>query len=267
MLTAVRTGKSAGPRSDNKIIKTTRKPGVPSEGKKEESRKDRTPSPPENDEEVNNHSSAVEGENEDARIDAMSSQPDTEGKDLDFNAERKVGVSSGRHASEAVKVSTPFENTNEVPLEKTGDYHPYSLILSSWTSKKGALKAMSRYKRDDLSIYPVKVDLDEKGEWWRIYAGYYRSRAEARKAKEIYDFPDSLVRKTPYAGLIGVFQSKDKMADSIQRLEKLGYFPYYIKGEGNTFRLFVGVFNTRKRAETQTEELQADGIQGQVVRR
>ena len=97
--------------------------------------------------------------------------------------------------------------------------------------------------------------------------GHYRSQAEAKKAKEAYNFIDALVKKTPYANLIEAFSSKTQMADTIQRLEELGYSPYSIGGKEDVLRLFVGAFTTKKGAEEQNRSLKAAGIQGQVVER
>jgi cell division septation protein DedD len=145
--------------------------------------------------------------------------------------------------------------------------YPYSLILASFRSLENALNTLSYYRSTGLSPYLVKVDLEEKGVWWRLYLGHYKTREEAQKVKKEQNFSDSLVKKTAYANLIGVFSSRRNIADMSRRLDLLGYFPYVIKEAKGPLRLFVGAFNTRKGVEEQNLELRANGIQSRVVKR
>lgn len=193
------------------------------------------------------------------QIDARDPEPKTVEKEDSPGASALVNGVADRPVDREMAVSLPSENTEAV--------YPYSLKLSAWRSLKGAQKAISHYKGDGLSPYLVKVDLGKKGVWWRIYMGHYRTQVEAKKAKEAHNLIDSLVKRTPYANLIGVFPSRSEMVDTFQRLEELGYPPYFIKGEKSSLRLFVGAFFTRKGAEKQSLDMQADDIQTQVVER
>lgn len=221
----------SGPQSDKKVSKIINKPYDPEQGKR----------------------SAY------FQSDARTSEPKTVEKEDSLGAIALVNGVADRPVDHEMAVSLPSEDTETV--------YPYSLKLSAWRSLKGAQKAISHYKGDGLSPYLVKVDLGKKGVWWRIYMGHYRTQVEAKKVKEANNLIDSLVKRTPYANLIGVFPSRSEMADTFKRLEELGYSPYFIKGEKSTLRLFVGTFCTRKGAEKQNLDMQADGIQTQVVER
>lgn len=154
--------------------------------------------------------------------------------------------------------------------EETGEkisFYPYTLKLSCFRSHKEVRKAVSYYKNRGLSPCFVKVDKGENGVWRIIYTGNYKTREDAGRAKEELKLTDSIIKKIPYANLIGIFTHEIDMTDMLRRLEDLGYFPYVIKGAENSFRLFVGAFITREGAEDQKLELQADGIESQVVLR
>ena len=65
--------------------------------------------------------------------------------------------------------------------------------------------------------------------------------------------------------LIGTYASPHEMQVDLSRIKKLGYSPYFIKTQTDTFKLLVGAFVTKEGAEAQQAELQAKGIQTTVV--
>jgi len=146
--------------------------------------------------------------------------------------------------------------------------YPYSLRLACFRSYDDALKEMKKYKQSGLLPYLVKVDLEKRGVWYRIYLGHYRTEAEAERARKANNLSLRVViKKTDYANLIKTYRSESVMATMVTRLTELEYFPYVIKGAGGELRLYVGSFVTKKGAEDQNFDLLADGIQAQVVER
>jgi hypothetical protein len=144
---------------------------------------------------------------------------------------------------------------------------PYSLILASCRSWKNAQKALDDFRSHGASPLSLgKVKLGKGGIWWVVYMGYYESEEEAAKARKELKLPDAIVQKTPYCNLVGTFPSKLEMAETYRRLERLGYYPYSIRDE-DVYRLLVGAHSTAKKAEAQKLALEADGIQGRVVKR
>ncbi len=107
--------------------------------------------------------------------------------------------------------------------------HPYSLRLSCLRRKENAKIMLSSYKRSGLSPYIAKVNLGNGGVWWAIYMGSYKTREEANRAKKKYKLTDSIITKTPYANLIGVFSSESEMADNFHQLEKKNYSAYFLR--------------------------------------
>lgn len=153
-----------------------------------------------------------------------------------------------------------------VVLKKEGSY-PYSLHMGSFRTLERAKKAMAFYStQNNLSPYWVKVDLQEKGEWFRVFYGYFKDYGQSERFKQEKGLKDSKTKKTPYACLIGVYTS-DKLEDKIMSLKMLGYFPYVIEVPDGGGRLFVGVFQTRAGAEKQSNDLKSDNIESQVVTR
>ena len=153
-----------------------------------------------------------------------------------------------------------------VPNLVTGNY-PYSIIVASCRLNKSAQEVVTQYRKKGLIAYIVKVDLDSNGLWWRVFTGQYKNRDEALKAKKEFNLKDSLIKKTPYTNLVGIFNSEEQSVAMAQRVEKLGFSPYIIRAQDDTWRLVTGAFFTRDGAKPQKDELAAKGIQSQIVER
>jgi len=145
--------------------------------------------------------------------------------------------------------------------------YPYSIQNASFPDFDMAVKATERHQKAGLPSYYVKVNLGKKGIWWRVYIGHFQTQAEADKARQKYGLLDSMVRKTAYANLIGVFPSEDKLAAIRSRLDEMQLSPYVIEERPNRLRLYVGAFLTLKGARDQKIELQKKGVQCQIVQR
>ena len=53
---------------------------------------------------------------------------------------------------------------------------PYSILLSSCQLQESIQKVLSYYKETNLEPFVVKVDLGDKGVWWRIFTGRFETR-------------------------------------------------------------------------------------------
>ncbi len=165
------------------------------------------------------------------------------------------------------------DSSVNIPIEtESGSFKkvslkPYSIMLSSCRLWKSVDKLLSEYRIKGLSPYFVKVDLGERGVWWRILLGYYQTREEALRIMEKIDVSDSLVVNTPYANFINNFSSEADATTTMVHLEQLQYSPYIIKRDTNTFQLFVGAFITKDRAVKHKIELLSKGIPNKVIER
>jgi cell division septation protein DedD len=101
----------------------------------------------------------------------------------------------------------------------------------------------------------------------RVLAGHYPTRNEALEVKKIHHLSNAIVRKTPYANLVGSFSVEDEVKDSLKRLKGLGYSPYVLKRAEKRFQVVVGAFITREGAERQKSELQSKGIPNEIIER
>jgi len=152
------------------------------------------------------------------------------------------------------------------PAERDKSY-PYSVYLGSYKSRERAEKAISKYRIKGLSPYWVKIDLGDKGTWYRVFSGYFQEREQANEFIKEKQITDSESRHTKYANLIGVFAFQKEIEEEKLRLSKLGYSPYVIPDRKGESLLYAGAFYQKARAQRQHEELASKGVHSQVVER
>ena len=161
------------------------------------------------------------------------------------------------------------DKTLSAPKEysyKTGSF-PYSLYMGSFSTGDRAEKAISQYRQKGLTPFWVKIHLKDKGDWFRIYAGYFKEAYEAQKYIQEKGSPEMEVKKTAYANLIGVYENSEDLDSRIRSLRESGYSPYIINDQDGKSVLFVGAFFTKSGSEQMKIRLQTDEIANQVVER
>ena len=75
------------------------------------------------------------------------------------------------------------------------------------------------------------------------------------------------VKQIRYANLIGIYKSMQELGSQRVLLEQLEYSPYVINDTDNIFRLYVGAFYQKARAEEQNAGLALNNIQSRLVER
>jgi cell division septation protein DedD len=152
------------------------------------------------------------------------------------------------------------------PLEAWTTF-PYSLRLGAFRTLARAKKAVEEYKQKGLSSYWTQVDLGDKGTWFRVYTGHFEGRGKAKRFREEHDLDGALVKETQYTTLVGVYENEDELERKILSLQNLDYCPYTLKDQDGRHRLLVGAFITEEGAQAQQRDLEAKGVQSEVIRR
>ena len=144
---------------------------------------------------------------------------------------------------------------------------PYSLKTGAFRELGLALKAMATYREKGLSPYWTRVDLGDKGVWFRVFLGYFADEREALAFREKHGLDGAKAVKTEYAARIGSFTSEKDLAEALGSLEDLELSPYVIESPVGSVSLYVGAFVTEAGARQQVRELASQGIAAQVVHR
>jgi hypothetical protein len=116
---------------------------------------------------------------------------------LQLNSEKSYDVQSRKI------ISKTAPTTDELS-------RPYSILLSSCQLQESVQQVLLNYKKTDLKPFVVKVNLGEKGVWWRIFSGHFETRLMAINAKNNRGLADKIVLKTNQADSIWAQDKKNE---------------------------------------------------------
>jgi cell division protein FtsN len=145
--------------------------------------------------------------------------------------------------------------------------YPYSIYLGSYRTIESVEKAISSYRQKGFSPYWVKVDLGDKGVWYRVFTGHFENEKSAKQFIIKQQLSGAVVKKPRYTNLLGSYESEEELDAKKLALSGLGYCPYVINGVHGESLLYTGAFYQRRRAEQQQAELASKGITCEVVER
>jgi hypothetical protein len=155
----------------------------------------------------------------------------------------------------------------KVPPSSVLAPYPYSLYLGSFQNLDQAKKAIALHSGKGLSLYWTRVDFKEKGLWFRVFCGHFRSYEEAESFARERGINEAKVKKTPYANLIGLYAQGPELQEEMKKVSALGFSPYVLPEPDGRLRLFVGAYVTESGAESQSDKLKSRGIHTQVIKR
>ena len=148
-------------------------------------------------------------------------------------------------------------------------YHPYSILISSSKEEKNALEDWRAITNQGYTAYISLAGIKGKGEFYRVFAGMFERKEEAREALKTIKgpFKPSIIL-TPYSLQIGIFPSRNTADQAIAKWGIKVYSPYFLPTDGDQkLRLLLGAFTTQEEFLTLSQKLGEKGIAYQVVRR
>jgi hypothetical protein len=150
---------------------------------------------------------------------------------------------------------------------QTPGRYPFSIHGGSHRTLAAAQKGVAGYRKKGLEAYWTRVELPEKGTWYRVFIGHYDSLDSARKMIAAQALIDVRPVKTRYANLIGTYSSEDDVQRQRRVLIEKGYSPYVILDDNGDRNLYTGAYASLADAEKDSAELNTRGIPSRVVER
>ena len=182
-----------------------------------------------------------------------------------------VPETPAKQESEPSPVQTKLSSKSTAPEPVTPKAsalkYPYSVYLGSFKSADAVKKAMSEYNEKGLSAYWTKVDLGDKGVWFRFFTGYFQTKEEAEKFVRDRNIQGASLGNTKYANLIGIYSSENEVEEVRKQLESAGFHPYVIKGPSGNSYLYSGAFDRKEYAEKERGILASKGITSKTTER
>ena len=158
-----------------------------------------------------------------------------------------------------------------VTPNKQGTY-PYTIQICSLRYKQRANRVVMELRKKGDPAFISHAHIPGKGDWYRVFLGYYGTLEEAQKAalalkKRKFRYAN-VVRK-PYAIQVGPSDSDQELKKLEADLRTKGYVTYSIpdRGDNGKIRLLIGAFRTEKEAVRLTRNLQEEGFKPKIVRR
>jgi hypothetical protein len=162
--------------------------------------------------------------------------------------------------------ATIFSRNPELP-DKPGRPHPFSILVSSCRKRESVEQVISNFRRLGLEPYFVQVELNPGEYWWRVFVGHYRNSEEADQIKKELGLKEAIIKKTPYANLIEVFNKRSEASKLVQAIRQQDFSPYLVQYTPDRYGLVVGAFETRQAAQKQERSLTDRGIPNRVIER
>jgi hypothetical protein len=145
---------------------------------------------------------------------------------------------------------------------------PYTVRLASFRNAEGSLRELNRWAGRRPDVYRVGYDLPERGEFWNVYAGHFAEFDAAEALADAVPVADAMVRKMPYAVLVGLPESEADAEPTIQRVAGVTEFePYRLDSPSGPPRLLVGAYRSSESAMELTQRLRVVGIPAWGVER
>jgi hypothetical protein len=191
-------------------------------------------------------------------------------KDVDVQMHRSRVNVNGNSLLNKEGGTQHLSRHNDLP--KRQDFYPYTIQVGSSINKEESIRAATKLRNKGDTGFVSHANIPGKGDWYRIFVGFYRTFEEAQKAaydlKKHEDF-HAFVVKMPFTIQIGIFSNDEELKKMEGNLRSKGYLGYSVPDRlyNKKIRLLVGAFRTEKEAAIFARELQKKGFNPKVVQR
>lgn len=152
-------------------------------------------------------------------------------------------------------------------------FYPYTIHISSWRDPSRAIEEMDRLRSRFIPTFITKIDLGEKGIWYRVDYGLFLTIKDAvRKSRQLQR--TNIANKgayvgtpVPYAIEIGMFETEEQALSEQSRLRTLGVISYIVKESNRCFRLLVGAYPDKNSTKIAQGDIRAIGLNFKITKR
>ncbi len=169
------------------------------------------------------------------------------------------------------EVKTPVANGHRAPSGPQ-DFYPYVIQVSSYANKEESIQAAMRSRNKGYSGFISHAHVPGKGNWYRVFVGFYRTFEAAQRAAfemKKQDYLHAFVIKMPFAVQIGIFSSDKELKELEADLRSKGYLGYRLPDRiyPDKIRLLSGAFPSEAAASEIANALQKEDFKPKVVQR
>lgn len=163
---------------------------------------------------------------------------------------------------------SPLDKSSVQAQAPKAPSYPFSVYLGSFANPAQTRTAVAIYENKfGIPSYWVKVDLKDKGTWYRLYTGTFQTAKEAEAFIREKKLKEGEVRRTRYSVLAGLFPGPEEAEETVKRLADMGFSPYTAPLPGGEVKVYCGVFSSLEGAKEHLAELAGKGVKGKAVER
>jgi cell division septation protein DedD len=200
-------------------------------------------------------------------------------KEVDVRMQRSRdktnSITSLELAQKVSELNNDQDNTQQLSRHNAlihQDFYPYTIQVSSRKNKEASIREAMKIRNKGDSGFVSHAYISGKGDWYRVFIGFYRTVEEAQQAAfelKKQEYVHAFVVKMPYAIQIGISSKNEELKKLEADLRSKGYLAYSVLDRlyNNKIRLLVGAFRTEKEAEILAKELEKEGFKPKVVQR
>jgi len=188
------------------------------------------------------------------------------------------GVAEGKN----IVPTVGFENKvkEEIPVDQNKSHgpvneqsrYPYVIQVCSFRDKARAINVAKSLRKGGAVTYTSFISIQGKGEWYRVFIGFYKTVQEAEKAVSKLknrQIRNPIVYKKPYSVQVVPAGSNQDLSKLKEYLEAIGYLAYSFpeQEDNDKVRLLIEAFRKKDEAERFTKNLREEGLITKVVQR
>jgi tetratricopeptide (TPR) repeat protein len=146
---------------------------------------------------------------------------------------------------------------------------PYTIQVSAFRDPQTSNQVARKLITGGHPAFTSPVDLSQKGKWYRVYIGNYKTLADAKIAAtdlKQRKFRYVNITKKPYTVQVGLAGSKNETQKLKSRLKTKGYLAYSlpaVSGQNQT-RILIGAFESQAAAANLAKQLKKDGFDPKI---
>lgn len=170
------------------------------------------------------------------------------------------------------KIVEPAPIKPPVVIPGVTQYYPYTIHISSYKSQNKVDSELVRITKRGFDAFSAFIQIPGKGNWYRIYSGYYenyKTASVAADAMQVTLREDLIVVKMLFGVQVASVGEKKDLAGLKIQLQLKGYSAYYIPvvADGEYLRLMVGAFKKESEASGLLNNLIRDGFDAEITKR
>jgi len=186
--------------------------------------------------------------------------------------EKRIKRHAAKGPADKIEKGKPKQLVARKAVSKKPGTCPYTIQIASYKDHEISNRMVEDLRKKGDLAFNSRVHIPAKGDWTRIFIGFYESRNKAQSTVlelKKRGFRHAYVVKKPYAVQVAFSGSDRELERTEAKLRSKGCIAYCIRdsNDNKKTRLLIGAFGTKEEAVRLTRKLKNEGFAPNVVLR